>query len=91
MDSTFFKLERDGHVAHLIMAKPEKANAMSPDFWQDLPRITRALAEEGETRAMVVSGEGRHFTSGMDLAAFSNIAASGDEPARDAYKLRQLI
>ena len=91
MESTFFKLERDGAVAHLIMAKPEKANAMSPDFWEDLPRITRALAEEGETRAMVVSGEGRHFTSGMDLSAFANIAASGDEPARDAYKLRQLI
>lgn len=91
MESTFFKLERDGAVAHLIMAKPEKANAMSPDFWEDLPRITRQLAEDGETRAMVVSGEGRHFTSGMDLAAFSNIAASGEEPARDAYKLRQLI
>lgn len=91
MKSTFFKLEQDGAVAHLIMAKPDKANAMSPDFWEDLPRIARSLAEDGKTRAMVISGEGRHFTSGMDLAAFANIASSGDEPARDAYKLRQLI
>lgn len=91
MDSTFFKLERDGAVAHLILNKPEKANAMSPDFWDDLPRITRALAEDGETRAMVISAEGRHFTSGMDLAAFSGIASAGEEPARDAYALRKLI
>ncbi|MEM7268395.1 MAG: enoyl-CoA hydratase-related protein, partial [Pseudomonadota bacterium] len=78
MESSFFKIERDGAVAHLIMAKPERANAMSPDFWDDLPRLTRALAEDGETRAMVISAEGRHFTSGMDLAAFGDIASAGE-------------
>ena len=40
LDSTFFRTEVDGPVAHLIMNRPDKANSMSPDFWEDLPRLT---------------------------------------------------
>ena len=92
LDSTFFKTEIDGGVAHLIMAKPEKANAMSPDFWNDLPRIARELERNTKIRAMVVSGEGKHFTSGMDLSSFQGILdLSKSEPARGAFALRELI
>ena len=91
MESTFFKVEIDSAVAHLILAKPEKANAMSPDFWEDLPRLTKELGNNPEIRAMVISAEGRHFTSGMDLSAFNNILDQGTEPARAAYDLRKTI
>ncbi len=90
MDSTFFKTEIDGAVAHVIMARPEKANAMSPDFWDDLPRITRELAQNPAIRAMVISAEGKHFTAGMDLAAFNGLMdAFKVEPARGAYAFRK--
>ena len=79
MESTFFKVEIDGSVAHLILAKPEKANAMSPDFWEDLPRLTKELGNNPEIRAMVISAEGRHFTSGMALSAFHNILVQQSE------------
>lgn len=89
MDCEFFKVEKDGAVAHLIMNRPDKLNAMNKAFWAELPRLIRALEEDGATRAMVLSGEGRHFTAGMDLAAFADVAAAGEEPARDAYKFRR--
>ncbi len=92
LESTFFAVGIDGHVAHLRMNRSEKANAMSPDFWADLPRLTRALAAMPAIRAVVISGEGRHFTSGMDLSAFSGIMdMTGGEPGRAAHALRAHI
>ena len=92
LESTFFKAEIEGAVAHLIMDRADKANAMSPDFWADLPRLMQALDRMPEMRAVVISGEGKHFTSGMDLSAFTPIGEmSQQEPARGAYAIRELI
>jgi len=91
-ESTFFRTEVSDGVAHLIMSKPDKANAMSPDFWEDLPRLARELDANPEIRAMVISAEGKHFTAGMDLAAFQPIMKLSEmEPARGAFALRELI
>ncbi len=92
LTSTFFEIEINGPVAHLIMNRPQKANGMSPDFWEDLPRLTRELEQDMTIRAMVISGRGKHFTAGMDLAAFGSIMELlNTEPARAAYELRNLI
>ena len=91
-ESTFFRCEIDGPVAHLIMDRPEKANSMTPDFWDDLPRLVRELGEDPKIRALVISGAGKHFSSGMDIASFDNIAKLFEaEPARAAHALRKLI
>ena len=92
LDSTFFRTEIDGPIAHLIMNRPDKANSMSPDFWDDLPRLTGALDANPAIRAMVISGEGKHFSAGMDLSSFEQILAlTAAEPARGAHALRALI
>ncbi len=90
--STFFKTEVSDGVAHLTMAKGDKANAMSPDFWEDLPRIVDALNADANIRALVISGEGKHFTGGMDLASFQPIMGLiENEPGRAAFALRETI
>jgi enoyl-CoA hydratase len=90
--STFFKVEISDAIAHLILAKPEKANAMTPDFWEDLPRLVRELEQDSAIRVVVISAEGRHFTGGMDLSAFTPIMGlTEQEPARGAYELRKVI
>ena len=91
-ESTFFKTELNDGVAHLIMNKGDKANAMSPDFWEDLPKIVDALGVDPNVRAMVISGEGKHFTGGMDLASFQPILGLVEnEPGRAAFALRDTI
>ena len=70
LESSFFKIEVDGHVAHVKMNRPQKANGMTPEFWSELPRLTREIEQDANIRAMVISGNGKHFTGGMDLAAF---------------------
>jgi len=92
LDSTFFRVERDGPVARLVMNRPDKANGMTADFWADLPRLLAALGSDETVRVAVVSGEGRHFTGGMDLSAFADIAKLfANEPGRAAYAMRDLI
>ncbi|QDY99206.1 crotonase/enoyl-CoA hydratase family protein [Nitratireductor mangrovi] len=92
IQSSFFSVERDGAVAHLAMNRPERANAMSPDFWEELPRLMSALDRDEGVRCAVISGEGRNFTGGMDLSAFSDIAKLFDEePGRAAHALRDTI
>jgi enoyl-CoA hydratase len=92
LNSTFFEVEVDGGVAHLAMNRPEKANGMSPDFWEDLPRLTKELEQDMTIRAMVISGKGKHFTGGMDLSAFGSIMdLLKSEPGRSSYEMRKLV
>jgi enoyl-CoA hydratase len=90
--SSFFLVSRDGPVVRLSMNRPEKANGMTPDFWTELPRLLGLLDADPSVRAVVLCGEGKHFTGGMDLAAFGSIAALfQEEPGRAAYALRSKI
>ncbi len=90
--SSFFLVSRDGPVATLSMNRPDKANGMTPEFWTELPRLLDTLDAEQSIRAVVLTGEGKHFTGGMDLAAFGSIAALfQQEPGRAAYALRTKI
>jgi len=92
VESTFFRIERDGPVARIVMIKPDKANSMTPDFWADLPRLVAALGLDQTVRCAIIAGEGRHFSGGMDLAAFSSIARLfQSEPGRAAFAMRELI
>ena len=90
--SSFFRVERDDAVVHLLMNRPERSNAMSPDFWTELPRLMGELGRDTSVRCAIISGEGSNFTGGMDLSAFADIAKLFDsEPGRAAYAMRETI
>ncbi|HEY5819353.1 MAG TPA: crotonase/enoyl-CoA hydratase family protein [Mesorhizobium sp.] len=92
LDSSFFMVERIGSIAHLVMNRPEKANGMTPDFWADLPRLMAELDSDESVRCAIISGAGRHFTGGMDLSVFADLAKLFDnEPGRAAFAMRTLI
>ncbi|WP_419912276.1 crotonase/enoyl-CoA hydratase family protein [Hoeflea sp.] len=92
LDSSFFIVKRHGPVVQLSMNRPQKANGMTPDFWTELPRLLTLLDADEAVRAAVLTGEGKHFTGGMDLAAFASIAALfQQEPGRAAYAFRKKI
>lgn len=91
-DLSFFKVERDDGVVHIAMDRPDKANSMTPDFWVELPSLFEQLGSDETVRCAIISGEGKHFTSGMDLATFSTIATLFEsEPGRAALALREMI
>jgi enoyl-CoA hydratase/carnithine racemase len=62
------------HVADVRLARPDKHNALDLEMFHALRATIDRLATEPGVRAVVLSGEGPSFCSGLDLAA----AASGD-------------
>src|SRR4051794_41150533 len=74
-----FDLQTTDRVAHLRMIRPDRANSMIASFWCDLPMIVDELSASGKVRALVLSAEGRHFCSGMDLSVFAGNEALGNE------------
>jgi len=62
------KLEKNEHVAHVTLNRPEKRNAMTMDFFYEMADLFRQLDKDDSVRVIVVKGAGDHFTSGLDLA-----------------------
>jgi enoyl-CoA hydratase len=92
--SPVLAVERDGHVATLWLANPERRNAMGPRFWDDLPAIMQELSDDPEVRVVVVAAKGPHFTVGLDLKAFGGNALGGGEGGSEAtrrLRLRQTV
>ena len=58
--------ERDG-VISIVIDRPEKLNAISPQITTAFWEAATALAERPDLRVMVITGRGRFFTAGIDL------------------------
>ncbi len=84
-----FDVEVDAKVAHVRMNRPQRSNSMIPAFWRELPAIVDELSSSGSVRAMVLSGEGRHFCSGMDLEVFASDDAVGPTDAPPSHRSRR--
>jgi enoyl-CoA hydratase len=82
-----FTVALDDGIAHLRLSRPRAANALDATFWNAFPKALADLERPGTTRALVISGEGKHFCSGMDVSVFSNDAMPGtDTPSgREAF------
>jgi enoyl-CoA hydratase len=63
--------ERDGAVVILTMNRPEKKNALSPDMLVGLVDGYRYVDENDDVRAVILTGAGGSFSSGMDLTAMT--------------------
>jgi len=58
-------------VAHLQLNRPERLNTLAPAFFPALRDTVLALNAAGQTRALVISSTGKHFSAGMELDVFA--------------------
>lgn len=60
--------EQEEHITTLILNRPEKRNAMSPDMLVHMREHLQSLEAEGSTRVLIIRGQGTQaFTSGYDI------------------------
>jgi enoyl-CoA hydratase/carnithine racemase len=62
------------HVADVRLNRVDKYNALSPDMFQAIIAAGESLAERGDVRAVVLSGNGRGFCAGLDMGSFQGMA-----------------
>src|SRR5216683_5275879 len=64
-------IERRGQLGWLIFDRPHAANAMDAAMFAGLPPAWRELDADPGVRAIVVTGRGRAFQTGLDMAALA--------------------
>jgi feruloyl-CoA hydratase/lyase len=64
------KIEKGEGISWLIMNRPDKRNAMSPQLHYEADEALAELAFDSETRVLVLTGAGEAFSAGQDLRLF---------------------
>lgn len=59
--------EKHGHIARITLNRPERLNAISVEMLELLTKALEDADRDREVRAIVLTGAGRGFCSGLDL------------------------
>ena len=78
------QFERDGYVGWLRLNRPDKLNSFTVEMWREMREIGQELRDDPELRALVVIGNGRAFSSGIDTSVFTAGGADSIEEGADA-------
>jgi enoyl-CoA hydratase/carnithine racemase len=78
---TDISLRFEPPIAHIVLNRPERRNAISRAMWRALPAVRAAIEAREDILVALVEGEGGHFSAGADISEF-------DEVYRDAAATR---
>ena len=83
------RIERDGPILRITLAKPERRNAFDAELIRELHE---AFSDVGDARVVVLAGEGPSFSAGADVEwQRSAIELSYDENVEDALRLYRML
>ncbi len=69
--SSCFSLTHEGPIAHLVLCRPDAMNTMNATFWRELDNLLDQIHHGGQSRVLVLSSTGKHFSAGMALDVFA--------------------
>jgi enoyl-CoA hydratase len=78
---TCFELNIDQHIAHLVLNRPDRLNALDMTVWRELDEVLQQLHQANQARVLVISSTGKHFSAGMSLEAFGESVSMDDQSA----------
>ncbi len=84
MSSDVVLTRRDGLLWHVVLNRPEKRNALTPEMLEQVAAAIVRVRDEPEVRAVVVSAAGSIFSAGIDLMSLgaTRAAMEGRNPGR---------
>jgi enoyl-CoA hydratase len=71
--TSFVEVTHQGHVSTLTINRPDKLNALSTEVLEDLRAAIAELGDRSDSRAAVITGTGKAFVAGADIAAMKNM------------------
>lgn len=69
-------------VAVITLNRPDRLNAMTTRMWEEMHAAVSEAIRDAEVRAIVLTGAGRGFCAGADLARLEGLASGSSEEAR---------
>ena len=90
---TTISVRLEGAVAEVSLNRPDRSNAMNEAMWQELREAMRWADATPSVRTVVLTGAGKNFCAGIDLAMLGGVAkaVAHADPARSREALRRLI
>lgn len=68
MNYEHIQVEHDKHIAMVTFSRPEKANALNYDHLVEIEDAALSFRDDPDTRVVIFTGSGKHFSSGADLS-----------------------
>jgi enoyl-CoA hydratase len=84
------RVERDGAIARVVLAAPERLNALGPEFWDAFPSALREIDRDRSVRCAVLVGDGRAFTSGLDVVRMLPLVPLSNGAGADGARQQEL-
>src|SRR4051794_19016481 len=73
------RFERDGDIGWLWMHRPDRLNSFTIEMWREMAALGDEIVDDADLRALVVIGEGRAFSSGIDTSVFTGGGDAGSD------------
>lgn len=91
-DLQHVRVERDGPVTHVVLARPDVHNAFGSRLIEELGALFSTLSSDAQTRVIVLSGEGKSFSAGADINWMrDSIEFSRQQNVEDATRLALML
>jgi enoyl-CoA hydratase/carnithine racemase len=72
-------VERDGHIATVVLNRPERMNALNQETWARLGTVMAELGADDSLRCIVLRGAGdKAFAAGTDISQFRSFRTPED-------------
>jgi enoyl-CoA hydratase/carnithine racemase len=85
-ESKNFSVLSDGHIATLILNRPEKRNTMGASFFSELAGHFQEFDRDPDVRVVVVRAKGKSFSAGTDLQEATQLLSSGTADGRETMR-----
>lgn len=73
------RVEHEGAISIVTIDRPERLNALDVNVLLELEATFKALASREETRVVILTGEGKAFVAGADIAAMTQMSTGEAE------------
>lgn len=84
--SDVLKVEQQDRICVLTFNRPEQLNAFNDDLYDAVTHALKRAASDDDVSVVVITGEGRAFTAGQDLAELEN-PRRHDDPEAHGFPL----
>ena len=85
MSTVSVEIQADQGVARLTITRPEALNALNRHVLEDLAEAVGTLEDDPDVRVLVVTGAGRAFVAGADIAEIAGLPGGA---AAEAFSRR---
>lgn len=68
MNYEILKMEVAGAVATVTVSRPKSMNALNSRFFSEMDDLIASVAQRTDIRVMIITGEGKAFVAGADIA-----------------------